>query len=176
MYRSVSAIGSSSNMVFPYAIKLEPVKEGFYMKTPVEKFYMEKAPPRRTPINNIKSCSATGACSKLDPVLEPKYNLKEVIKQFILLEDHLSHAKKRCLDCIRNHSYYIEGLLEEAITLDNKRVDVNLTNEILSTFLVYKSKLFRGPSSDAEYHGISQGIRVLRKKLMNNPEICNFGI
>lgn len=54
---------------------------------------------------------------KLLPVHEPLYNLREMAKQMVLLEDHLLHPRKRCMDCIRKHLLTIEALAEEAATL-----------------------------------------------------------
>lgn len=51
-------------------------------------------------------------------IMDPQFNLREVAKQMILLEDHLFHAYKVCPDCIRKHLMTIEALAEEAVTLD----------------------------------------------------------
>lgn len=53
------------------------------------------------------------------PVLRPIMNLREVIKQMILLEDHLFQKEKTCTDCCNKHFLTIEALLEEARTLCN---------------------------------------------------------
>lgn len=65
------------------------------------------------------SCSAPGGGTLL-PVMEPLYNMREICKQSILLEDHLFQTKKRCEDCITKHMLTIEALAEEAITLDKE--------------------------------------------------------
>ena len=51
-------------------------------------------------------------------VHDPLFNLREIAKNLILVEDHLSHAHKICPDCIRKHLLCIEGLAEEATCLD----------------------------------------------------------
>ena len=51
-------------------------------------------------------------------VHDPLFNLREIAKNLILLEDHLSHPYKICPDCVRKHLLCIEGLAEEAVTLD----------------------------------------------------------
>jgi hypothetical protein len=74
--------------------------------------------------NNSNSCSlntcSSNTCGsgKLYPVLNPKFNLREASKQCLLLEDHLNNENKRCLDCIKKHMLMIDGLLEEAISLE----------------------------------------------------------
>jgi hypothetical protein len=60
------------------------------------------------------SCSGVGG---IDPVSEPEYNVKQVIRQLLLLEDHLTQKRKRCRDCILKHFNLIIGLLEEAVWL-----------------------------------------------------------
>lgn len=56
--------------------------------------------------------------NNLLPVMDPAFNLREICKQCILLEDHLSHDDKRCTDCCTKHFLTLEALAEEAITLD----------------------------------------------------------
>lgn len=51
-------------------------------------------------------------------VHDPIFNLREIAKNLILLEDHLSHQYKICPDCIRKHLLCIEGLAEEGTCLD----------------------------------------------------------
>lgn len=55
--------------------------------------------------------------SELLPIMDPRFNLREVCKQLTLLEDHLNQPRKRCPDCIRKHFLTIEALLEEAVSL-----------------------------------------------------------
>jgi 2'-5' RNA ligase len=52
------------------------------------------------------------------PVMDPVYNLREIVKQLLLLEDHLFHPRKRCPDCVKKHTLMAEALAEEAVTLD----------------------------------------------------------
>lgn len=70
------------------------------------------------------------SCDALDPVSDPKYNMQQIIKQSILLEEHLSNKNKRCRDCITKHFLHIIGLAEEAQMLaTNKIQDYPLINE-----------------------------------------------
>jgi hypothetical protein len=48
----------------------------------------------------------------------PVFNLREIAKNMILLEDHLTHDYKYCPDCIRKHFLTIEALADEAISLN----------------------------------------------------------
>lgn len=60
------------------------------------------------------------ACGALDPVSSPSYNMENVIKQSILLEEHLSEDNKYCKDCCLKHFLHIIALLEEAMMLAGK--------------------------------------------------------
>lgn len=67
------------------------------------------------------SCSASGTTEdgvKLLPVMDPLFNMREICKQCILLEDHLNNKGKFCYDCKIKHELTIEALAEEAISLD----------------------------------------------------------
>jgi len=52
------------------------------------------------------------------PLQEPAFNLREVAKHLILLEDHLLHVDRRCPDCIWKHILTAEAFADEADTLD----------------------------------------------------------
>ena len=75
-----------------------------------------------------KSVSSTGTCNlttcgALDNVSDPAYNVKQVIKQSILLEEHLAEDNKFCKDCIIKHFLHIIGLCEEAVWLATDHVE-----------------------------------------------------
>jgi hypothetical protein len=57
------------------------------------------------------------------PIMEPLFNMREIAKQMILLEDHLFQSRKRCMDCVRKHLLTIEALAEEAVTLVTEDTD-----------------------------------------------------
>ena len=62
-------------------------------------------------------------CDSIDPVSDPKYNMQQIIKQSILLEEHLTNKNKRCRDCITKHFLHIIGLSEEAQMLATNKID-----------------------------------------------------
>jgi hypothetical protein len=49
-----------------------------------------------------------------------EFNVREISKQLLLLEDHLFDYNKRCMDCIRKHLLLIEAFAEESNSLDSK--------------------------------------------------------
>lgn len=84
---------------------------------------------------NTKKNSTSGSCDintcgSIDPVSNPKYNMQQIIKQSILLEEHLTNKNKRCRDCITKHFLHIIGLAEEAQMLaTNKISEYPMINE-----------------------------------------------
>ena len=129
-----------------------------------------------TSSNNTISCgvdkNGNNACGMegLFPVLDPRFNMRESAKQLILLEDHLSHEKKRCRDCILKHVLTIEGFLEEGVTLDK---DGNYRDELNRSLIQFRSAIEELMSqidngekpSDAEYMRLAQKLRQIRKPL-----------
>jgi hypothetical protein len=61
--------------------------------------------------------------SKIDPVNEPDYNMRNITKQSILLEEHLAEASKYCKSCITKHFLHIIGLAEEATWMAGRKLD-----------------------------------------------------
>ena len=55
-----------------------------------------------------------GTCGARDDVNDPAYNMRNVVVQSVLLEEHLSDEAKYCRSCIVKHFAHIEGLLREA--------------------------------------------------------------
>lgn len=100
-------------------------------------------------------------------LIDPKFNMREVMKQLILLEDHLFHENKHCRDCITKHFMTIEAYLDEAQTMKTDDTETqkdvasmlpdikNLSHKCLSA---YKEK--RSPA----YVEIGNKLRLLRKK------------
>lgn len=79
--------------------------------------------------SSIGSCDIN-SCGSIDPVSDPKYNMQQIIKQSILLEEHLTNKNKRCRDCITKHFLHIIGLAEEAQMLaTNKISEYPMVNE-----------------------------------------------
>lgn len=80
-----------------------------------------ESPPQEE--GQCKSCSAGGFTDegvKLLPVMDPLFNMREICKQCVLIEDHLNNKDKFCLDCLTKHSLMIEALSEEAVGLDTE--------------------------------------------------------
>ena len=110
---------------------------------------------------DIKSCGA------LDPVSDPRYNMQQIVKQSILLEEHLTNKNKRCRDCITKHFQHIIGLAEEAQMLATTKCNkyplliesVNIYNDLFNLW-------FKNRNDEAKIMEISDKLRIHRKKLI----------
>jgi len=106
-------------------------------------------------------------CGAIDPVSDPSYNMKNVIKQTILLEEHLAEKNKYCIDCIIKHFLHCQGLLEEAIWLSCKNVE---KYPYLSEGDVLYKELFdlwlKNQKNEEKIKYILEKLRTFRKKLV----------
>ena len=94
--------------------------------------------------------------------MEPLFNLREFCKQSVLLEDHLFNPKKHCMDCIRKHLLTMEGLAEEAITLDKD----NKHKKLLKTLPDQIRMLTKRVLANEDKHIIATDLRMIRKKML----------
>lgn len=91
--------------------------------------------------------------------MDPKYNMRQIVKQSILLEEHINNEKKRCVDCITKHFLHIIGLAEEAISLDPA---TPCYREVPGVY----SAIFEAWQADHEDPTVPQELRAHRKVLM----------
>lgn len=109
------------------------------------------------------------SCKSIDPVSDPKYNMQQIVKQSILLEEHLANKNKRCRDCITKHFMHIIGLAEEAQMLATNNIDkYPLINESVELYNRLFTKWHKEYSSDGEkrYLDCCDELRTMRKKLI----------
>ena len=100
------------------------------------------------------------------PIMSPLYNLREICKQIVLLEDHLNQPRKRCPDCIRKHFLTIEALFEEAVSLDKdlKYMEVlDGKNEEIRKLQAVWLDTKDSEQAHKFYRILAQALRVLRK-------------
>jgi len=98
---------------------------------------------------------------KLLDIFNPIFNVKEVCKEFVLLEDHLSAPGKHCPDCIRKHLLRAEAFSEEAIALDKE----GRWKDILAPLPQHIRDIGDAYSSSCDRHMLGQKIRKIRKEL-----------
>ena len=94
-------------------------------------------------------------------LMDPLFNVREIVKQFLLLEDHLTHRDRRCSDCIRKHLLTCEALAEEAVSLDTMGLFTTFCGRLADVVRTWDEALVDG----ADPTEIGQRIRRLRKKL-----------
>jgi len=112
------------------------------------------------------TCDAK-SCGALDPVSNPAYNMQQIIKQSILLEEHITNKNKRCRDCITKHFLHIIGLAEEAQMLASNKChkypfineSVELYNQLFKQWIIVKA-------DNVRILNISDQLRIHRKKLI----------
>lgn len=95
-------------------------------------------------------------------ITDPKLNLTDVVKEMLLLEDHLNIPNRRCPDCIRKHLLKIEALAEEACSLDTQGVWRPATQRLLH-WLVPARKAYMNKKLD--FTALSGQLRTHRKQL-----------
>jgi len=107
------------------------------------------------------------SCGALDPVSDPKYNMQQIVKQSILLEEHLINKNKRCRDCITKHFQHIIGLSEEAQMLaTDKSAKYPLLDESVEVYNNLFNNWFKDRHDDFKIYGVADKLRIHRKKLI----------
>lgn len=91
-----------------------------------------------------------------------EFNLREITKQLILLEDHLSDDEKYCPDCIRKHLLWVEALAEESLAMDPG----NKYSNDCKTLASHARKWMKDFADKVPKTRITQNIRKKRKKLV----------
>jgi hypothetical protein len=92
---------------------------------------------------------------------DPRFNLREIAKQLILLEEHLLEPRKYCPDCISKHLLNIEALAEECQSLDGKQQWCDLAQSFADQSRRWGSQFIHG-TPPAQ---IGQEVRALRKRI-----------
>jgi hypothetical protein len=94
-------------------------------------------------------------------ISDPRYNVREIVKQMILLEQHLLEKDKYCPDCISKHLLTIEALAEEAQCLDTKQQWCKLMEPLVTHSKAW-SAAYAGGVKSAK---LGQAVRAVRKQL-----------
>ena len=108
--------------------------------------------------------------STLLPVSSPVHNLREIVKQMILLEDHLFQTSKQCSDCIDKHLLSIEALAEEMVTLADSDSPYQSHGEKIAEFSRLISHFIDTSNSQGKssYKFAASAIRSVRKSLSSH--------
>ena len=92
-----------------------------------------------SPTNVVNDSTHKDTDKKIDPVNEPDYNMKNITKQSILLEEHLAEERKYCKACITKHFLHIIGLAEEATWMAGSKID---TYPYLRNSVAFYTRIF----------------------------------
>jgi len=109
----------------------------------------------------MKQACGEGSGERLS-LMHPRFNLREVAKQMLLLEDHLQHPYKHCPDCIRKHLMTIESFAEEAVALDTVGMYRDTAEAIAELSRLWLENFEDGRPLPE----ISRDVRKLRKNLI----------
>lgn len=92
-----------------------------------------------------------------------EFNIREIAKQLLLLEDHLSDDEKYCTDCIRKHLMMSEALAEEAMAMDPDspwiRENLDLSKKTRNWMIRF--------SDGVDKSTLAKEIRFTRKKIVS---------
>jgi hypothetical protein len=116
-------------------------------------------------VNKFLLPGSTNNNNGLLPVLDTNFNLREICKQCILLEDHLTQKEKRCVDCCIKHFLAIEALSEEALSLDKDKQVFDKIEDLPNKIRKIQKKWIENKENS---HECSQMLRSIRKSLMED--------
>lgn len=92
--------------------------------------------------------------------------MRQVVKQSILLEEHLTQESKRCKDCQLKHLLHIQGLVEEAAMLAGDRANKYPMLDESAEFYSEMLKMWEAHRDDVGVQlNIATQLRDWRKKL-----------
>lgn len=92
-------------------------------------------------------------------ITDPRFNLREICKQLLLLEDHLYSPNKQCPDCITKHFLTTEALVEEMNSL------MGQDHPGVAFFASWVRGLFDGYRNGIPPRVIAGTIRPVRKRM-----------
>ena len=110
---------------------------------------------------------------RMEPIMDPRFCIRECIKNCLLLEDHLNSETRLCIDCVCKHTYLIEAFAEEAISLKSDKYadfDCEDAQHISRSIKQIQKELFGdatiGKPPISKTRRIAQEVRRLRKPYM----------
>jgi len=126
-----------------------------------------RAPGTRTSKGRFGDALTPSSAPIRGDLLTPALNLRDVVKQMLLLEDHFLHPDRRCPDCIRKHLLKIEALVDEARSLD-KDGKWNGTLTALQRWGESMQRAYARNPGAGQFHAMSGVVRAARKRLTHH--------
>jgi hypothetical protein len=112
------------------------------------------------------SCSIE-SCGAIDPVNDPAYNMRETLKNTLLIEQHLSDKAKDCRQCLVKHFLLSIGLLEEAVWMAGIKVtNYQYLSESVDEYKDMFNEWFKDPNDDQAKLHVLDKLREWRRKVM----------
>lgn len=122
----------------------------------------------RRPLLQARKSHHPPVDADMDPVNDPDYNMRNIAKQSVLLEEHLAIDRKYCHPCVVKHFLHIVGLAEEAQWMAGSKAR---EYPLLLTAVEFYGGLFElwlVARNDAEVRSRTlEGLRAMRRKLVN---------
>lgn len=106
------------------------------------------------------------SCGALDDVNNPEYNIKQVIDNTLLIEQHLSDKRKYCRSCVLKHFRLNIAYLLEAITMSGVKKYPMLEEsfEFNNTLFDY---WYKNMYSDISRIKVLDSLRIWRRKMVD---------
>ena len=89
---------------------------------------------------------------------DTQFNMREICKQLLLLEDHLFHREKQCPDCIVKHLLTAEALADEALTFEEFDLKFQHISERAKKWLCFYA-------DGGDPRALGNDVRKMRKQL-----------
>jgi hypothetical protein len=120
-------------------------------------------------VNNKKNHQCGMSCKQLDDLLDPVYNIKQVIENTLLLEQHLVNDRQYCFDCVTKHFLLCTGLLSEAVWLAGKSCNLypHLTDDTVFYNEIFNFWLDNRDNKQIRLE-IAEKLRQKRKQLVQD--------
>ena len=96
-------------------------------------------------------------------VVNFRFNLREIVKQCILLENHLNIVRQRCAQCITKHFLSIEAYFDEMFSLmSSEEIDQHSTK--LEDYHE-RVHMIRMAVDTNDYYSTARELRIIRKDI-----------
>ena len=101
--------------------------------------------------------------------MSPGHNMREIIKQCIMLEDHLVHSTRLCGQCVSKHFLAMEGLAEECGSLCGSQkaitADARTSADVARQVRVLHHAWASNPKDERTCRRVAEQLRQMRKGL-----------
>jgi hypothetical protein len=115
---------------------------------------------------SMGSCNLGCSSGEIANISDPAFNMREVCKQSLLLEDHLVQKEKRCRDCICKHFLLCVSLLEEAVWLAGDKVsEYPLLSECVPLYNDLFKEWLKNQENVERMLEIATQLRSMRKQI-----------